>query len=62
VYGAVPTAHSLSEELRRRIIRERYDLQRLLRDNIGAIAPEMYVLAEEYGIQRITSRMAKAMR
>jgi hypothetical protein len=30
-------------------IRERYDLQRLLRDNIGAVAPETYVLAEEYG-------------
>src|ERR1700687_136887 len=30
-------------------IRERYDLQRLLRDNIGAIAPDTYVLAEEYG-------------
>jgi hypothetical protein len=29
-------------------IRERYDLQRLLRANIGAIAPETYVLAEEY--------------
>jgi RecB family endonuclease NucS len=30
-------------------IRERYDLQRVLRDNIGAIAPETLVLAEEYG-------------
>ncbi len=30
-------------------IRERYDLQRLLRTHIGAIAPETYVLAEEYG-------------
>lgn len=30
-------------------IRERYDLQRLLRDNIEAIAPEIFVLDEEYG-------------
>jgi len=30
-------------------IRERYDLQRLLRTHIEAIAPETYVLAEEYG-------------
>jgi hypothetical protein len=30
-------------------IRERYDLQRLFRENIAAIAPETYVLAEEYG-------------
>src|SRR6202158_664733 len=30
-------------------IRERSDLQRLLRENIGAIAPDTYVLAEEYG-------------
>lgn len=30
-------------------IRERYDLQRLLRDNIEAIAPDVFVLAEEYG-------------
>jgi len=30
-------------------IRERFDLQRLLRSNIDAIAPESYVLAEEYG-------------
>jgi hypothetical protein len=30
-------------------IRERYDLQRLLRAHIEAIAPETYVLAEEYG-------------
>lgn len=28
--------------------RERHDLQRLLRDNIGAVAPDTYVLAEEY--------------
>jgi hypothetical protein len=30
-------------------IRERRDLQRLLKTNIGAIAPGCYVLAEEYG-------------
>jgi hypothetical protein len=30
-------------------IRERYDLQRLLRNNIAAIAPDTYALAEEYG-------------
>src|ERR1017187_2167239 len=30
-------------------ITERGDLQRLLRRNIGAIAPDCYVLAEEYG-------------
>jgi hypothetical protein len=30
-------------------IRERSDLQRLLRENVGAIAPDTYVLAEEYG-------------
>ena len=30
-------------------IRERYDLQRLLRSNIDAIAPDTLVLAEEYG-------------
>jgi hypothetical protein len=30
-------------------IRERYDLQRLLRAHIEAIAPDTYVLAEEYG-------------
>jgi hypothetical protein len=30
-------------------IRERFDLQRLLRDNIEALAPEVLVLAEEYG-------------
>jgi hypothetical protein len=30
-------------------IRERYDLQRLLRKHIGAIAPDTYVFAEEYG-------------
>ena len=30
-------------------IRERYDLQRVLRDNITAIGQELYVLAEEYG-------------
>jgi Endonuclease NucS len=30
-------------------IRERYDLQRLLRTHINAIDPEIYVLAEEYG-------------
>jgi hypothetical protein len=29
--------------------KERQDLQRLLRDNINVIAPETYVLAEEYG-------------
>ncbi len=32
-----------------RDIRERSDLQRLLRENIAAIAPDTYVLAEEYG-------------
>jgi hypothetical protein len=41
---AVPTTTFAAEH-----IRERYDLQRILRDNIGAIAPETYVLAEEYG-------------
>jgi len=30
-------------------IRERYDLQQLLRQNIQAIAPNTLVLAEEYG-------------
>ena len=30
-------------------IKERGDLQQLLKTNIGAIAPECYVLAEEYG-------------
>ena len=30
-------------------IRERYDLQRLFRENIRAIAPDTYVLTEEYG-------------
>ena len=30
-------------------IRERYDLQRILRAHISAIAPETYVLSEEYG-------------
>jgi hypothetical protein len=28
--------------------RERYDLQRVLRQNIGAVAPNVYVLCEEY--------------
>jgi hypothetical protein len=37
-------------------IRERYDLQRVLRDNIGAIAPETLVLAEEYGEWRDSRR------
>ncbi|MGH9426454.1 MAG: hypothetical protein ACRD2L_09150, partial [Terriglobia bacterium] len=40
----VPTTTFAAEH-----ISERYDLQRLLRDNIGAVAPEVYVLAEEYG-------------
>jgi RecB family endonuclease NucS len=30
-------------------MRERYDLQRLLRANISAIDADLYVLAEEYG-------------
>jgi hypothetical protein len=30
-------------------IRERYDLQRILRENVGAIAPDTYLLADEYG-------------
>jgi hypothetical protein len=30
-------------------VRERYDLQRVLRENIDSIAPGLYVLAEEYG-------------
>lgn len=30
-------------------IRERYDLQRLFRENIDSIAPDLYVLSEEYG-------------
>jgi hypothetical protein len=51
VRGAVPTTHSPDEEVRRRTIRDRCALQGLLRDNLGAIAPEMYVLAEEYGIR-----------
>jgi hypothetical protein len=29
--------------------KERYDLQRLLRDHISAISPEIYVFAEEFG-------------
>jgi hypothetical protein len=30
-------------------VRERYDLQRVLRENIDSISPNLYVLAEEYG-------------
>ena len=33
---------------RREGIREREDLQRLLRENIGVISPETYVLDEEF--------------
>jgi hypothetical protein len=40
----VPVTTFLAQE-----IRERYDLQRLLRSNIEAIAPDTFVLAEEYG-------------
>src|SRR6266852_9756969 len=37
-------------------IRERYDLQRLLRDNISAIDPDLYVLSEEFGEWKDASR------
>ncbi len=40
----VPTSTFATER-----IRERQDLQRLLRDNIAVVAPDTYVLAEEYG-------------
>jgi len=41
---ALPTTTFSAQDFR-----ERYDLQRLLRAHIEAIAPDTYVLAEEYG-------------
>jgi hypothetical protein len=28
---------------------ERYDLQRILRDNVGVLAPDVLVISEEFG-------------